>query len=122
MPFPVPTVFTIVAVPVVFTIVPFPIVIPVVIVRNPAAISLPVAFEKAVAVVMGTNPMRTGIRCPGPISVMPFVVVSYRIPVALDPKKIGSWTRRQNPHHAGRRWWADSYSYRNLSAQHRAAG
>lgn len=63
-------------------VIPFSVAIPVVIVRNPAVISLPVTVEETLAVVMWRNPMRTGIGRPSPISVMPFVVVSGRIPIA----------------------------------------
>jgi hypothetical protein len=122
IPVPVPIMFTMVPISIMFTIVAVPVAVPVVIVGSPSAISFPVAFEKTVAVVMGSNPMRAGVRCPRPISVMPFVVVSHRIPVAFDPQEIGSWVRRQNAHLAGRRWRSDSDSYRNLSAQHRATG
>jgi hypothetical protein len=122
---PVPVSVTIsVSVPIsiMFTIVAVPVVIPVVIVLNPAVISLPVAFKKKAAVVMRRNPTSAGVWCPRPISVMPFVVISYGIPVALDPQEIGPWVSWRNPHHAGRRWWSDSDSYRNLSGQHRATG
>ena len=65
--------------------IPLPVMIPAMIVRNPAALSFPIALEKTFAIMMRRNPMRARIGCPSPISRMPFVVVSYRVPVARDP-------------------------------------
>ena len=48
-----------------------------------AVFSIPIAGEESLSVVMWYDPASAGIGCPTPISVMPFVMVPHRIPVAL---------------------------------------
>jgi hypothetical protein len=66
------------------------VVVPMMIVGTPAVIAFPVAFKKALSIVVRRHPIRAGIWRTGPITVMPFVMPSDRIPVALDPHKTGA--------------------------------
>ena len=86
--------------------------VPVMIVLDPAAVALPVAFKEAAPVIAGPDPVGAGIRWASPVSAMPFVVVSHRIPVAFDPKVIrprGSWPGVND---ARRRWRPNSHTDR----------
>jgi hypothetical protein len=111
-----------VVIPIMIMVVPLSVVIPAMIVCNTTVITLPIPFEKTFAVVTGCNPVRLRIGWPSPVSIMPFVVISDRIPVAPDPHEIRSWAGRQDSHNARRRRCANSDSYRNLSIQHARTG
>ena len=78
--------------------------IPVMVVLHAAALAVPVSDEVAPSVVAGSNPSRSRVRHSRPITVMPFVVISDRVPVAVDPSIIGAGTDRTDAQHAGR-WW-----------------
>jgi hypothetical protein len=114
----VPVPMAVVVVVVVVAIVPAPaIAVPVVIVLEAPAVAFPVPLEESTAIMMRHDPARSRIWRPGPISVVPLVVMADRIPVALDPDVLGGGTRGQNADYTG--WWrrADLYSNRYLSAQ-----
>ena len=76
------------------------IVVPTMIVLDPASGSGPVTCKKPLPVVMRSNPMRSLIGRSSPVTLMPFVVISNRIPVAFDPckRRVGlGWRRNINP-------------------------
>ena len=66
------------------------VTIPMVVMLAAATIAFPVSLEEALAVVMRPHPLRTGIRRTGPVAIMPSVMVSDRIPVALNPGEVGT--------------------------------
>ena len=90
------------------------VVIPMVVVLAAAALAIPIAFEKSLSIMMGRHPMRRFIRRTAPISIVPPISVSNRIPVAIDPKIIGSGTGRNHSHYTRRRRRSNSHSDRNL--------
>ena len=94
--------------------------IPVVIVLEAAAVTVPVALEELLPIVMGRNPARPSVGRPGPVSFMPPVMAAYRIPITIHPKIIR--TRRRGPHSndAGRGRRTNAYSKRHLSGEHRS--
>src|SRR5579863_6166772 len=112
-----------VAVAVVVTaIVAVPVMIPAMVVRHPAAISLPVAFEEPLAIVMGCNPSCAGVGRPRPISRMPSVMASHWIPVALDPDKTGTGRCRHNRDRSRRRRRTDPHSNRQVDGRRDSGG
>ena len=68
------------------------VAIPMVVMLMTAAFAFPVSWEEPLSVVMRPHPMRADIRGPGPVASMPFVMVSHRIPIALDPGEVGTGT------------------------------
>jgi hypothetical protein len=100
-------------------VIPVAIMIPVVIVLDTAAVSFPIASIVLAALIARRHPVRAVIRRASPITVVPFVMVSYRIPVTIDPCIIRAWTRRNDADNRSRRRRADSDSKRNLSAGRR---
>src|SRR6516164_499417 len=88
--------------------------IPVVVVFDTAAFSLPVARIIPFAVVVRCHPMRSLVRRSSPIAFMPFVVFSQGIPVTLYPCE--PWLRHwgDNGNYAGRRWRANHNYHGNL--------
>jgi hypothetical protein len=100
--------------------VPVPIPVPVMVMLPPAAISVPITGEVSFSIVMRSYPASTSIRRLRPIARVPFVMVSHRIPVALDPDEVGARSYRHG-NHARRRWSADPDSDRHLSAVRRYA-
>jgi hypothetical protein len=84
--------------------------VPAVIVRDRAAIAIPVACKVLLAIMTGLNPARAGESGTSPISVVPLIMIPYRVPVAADPEITRSGTSWLNPHDswAGRR--PDSHS------------
>ena len=96
-----------------------PIMVPVVVMRYPPAISFPVTFKVFSALIVRSPPASAGIRCPSPIAFMPLPMVSYRIPITIDPSKFGSGCGWKNANH-GRRWRrADPDADGDLSAKDR---
>ena len=77
--------------------------VPVVIVFKPAAIALPIANKIPILVIVRPNPASARIRRHRPITRVPSVVPSLRIPIALYPHKLGTRTRWKHGDHA-RRW------------------
>jgi len=95
------------------------VVVPNVIMFKPAVFSLPVTAIELPPIVMRHHPASTRVRRPSPITFMPAIVPSDRIPVTLDPQELGSGGRRQNSNHAGRRRRPDGDPDRDLSAEYR---
>jgi hypothetical protein len=94
--------------------------IPAMIVLDAPAVSSPVALVELAAFIAGTDPIRTWIRSPSPITPVPLVMVSHRIPVSIDPYKARTWTCRNdaNDSRGGR---PNSYSDRNLCRRYGGA-
>jgi len=95
------------------------VVVPTVIMFNPAVFSLPVTVKESLSVVMRPHPASPWVRRPSPITFMPAIMPSDRIPVALYPHELGSGGRRQNSNHADRRRRPDGDPNRDLSAEYR---
>jgi hypothetical protein len=83
--------------------VPVLVPIPMVIVLKTATIPIPIPYKILTTVMMRCNPARAHVRRPCPVSLVPFVVPSYRIPIALDPDEIRARGRRKNSNHTGSR-------------------
>ena len=90
------------------------IVIPLVIVRHAAAIAFPVAFEPPRAIVMRRYPPGARVWRARPIPFMPMIAMPHRVPIAFNPNKIGTRSRRPDPHDPRRRWRADRNAHGNL--------
>ena len=94
-----------VAVVVVFAKIAVPVVVPVMVVVAPAGIACPVSMKIALSIVTRRHPLCTGISRAGPVSGMPFIMVSHRKPIAFHPKTLRGWAGRHdlNLNHARRR-------------------
>jgi hypothetical protein len=86
----------------------FTIVIPFMAMLETAAIAVPVAVVEKAAFEAWANPAGAGIRSTSPITFMPAVMSVNGIPVAFNPEKIGTRSRRWGNYHSGRRWRTDS--------------
>ena len=76
--------------------------IPVMIVFDPSVASIPITRKIPLSVMVGRNPMRTFIRRPGPISRVPLIVMSDRIPITFHKHEIRPWPGGYHRNHA--RW------------------
>jgi hypothetical protein len=83
--------------------VPVVLPIPMVIVVKTATIPIPIPYKILPSVMVRGDPTRAHVRRPCPVSLVPFVVPSYRIPIALDPDEIRVRGRRKNADHTRRR-------------------
>jgi hypothetical protein len=92
---------------------------PGVIIVDPTAFSFPAAVEEALPVVLRGHPARSWVRGASPITFMPMILVSDRVPVTLYPHEIGLWTRRTRGNHAGRWRWTNSDSNRDPNSEYR---
>jgi hypothetical protein len=97
------------------TIIAVTVAVPVMVVFAPAAVAIPVPFKEALSVVAGPNPACAGIGWTSPVSGMPPVTVSHRIPVSFHPDEFRAWARREHPNHSRRRWRSDHDSNRDLA-------
>src|SRR4051794_480570 len=88
--------------------------IPMVVVLPVSRIAVPIPGEVAASLVSRGDPAGRMVRRAGPITGVPLIVVSPRIPVALDPDKPWAGMRWQNPNYAQRRRCTDLDSYGNL--------
>src|SRR5450432_1289013 len=91
-----------------------PVAVPLVIVGPAAVIAFPVAFDEALAIVARDHPDGAGVRWSSPVTVMPFVTVSNRIPVAVHPDESRAGSSGPDPNHPWRRRRADPNADRNL--------
>src|ERR1700739_2411662 len=92
----------------------FPIVIPFMVVFETTVWAIPITGIEPLAIMAWADPMRAFIRRPAPIAFMPAIVSSDRIPVAFDPEKIRTWSRRWGNYHSRRRWRTDSDAHTDL--------
>jgi len=81
----------------------FSTVVPMMIVFNSTAVSGPITHKILVALMTRRHPIGALIRRPSPVALMPSVMPSHWIPIALHPYKPFSWRRRLNINHT-RRW------------------
>lgn len=77
--------------------------IPAVVVLEAPARRIPVPGKIPLAVMMRPNPNGAFEGRTGPITLVPPVTVSNRIPITLYPHETGTWSVRLDEHH-GRRW------------------
>src|SRR5438132_9736504 len=83
------------------------------VVLHPAALTLPVAVIEALSIVARSHPASGRVYRAAPIAVMPLIVVTYGIPVAVHPGEFRTRTSRENANDS--RWRrADSDSDGNL--------
>ena len=88
--------------------------IPVMIVFNASAVSLPVARVIPFAIVARRNPTRSLVWWASPIPFVPFVMPAHRIPITRHPHVLWSGAWGNNGNHPWWRWCADHDSDRNL--------
>jgi hypothetical protein len=79
---------------VMFTKIPVTVAVPMMVVVAPAVIALPVPIKEALAIMVRTNPTCARIRRTSPVSGMPPVVASHRIPVSFHPYEFRAWAWR----------------------------
>src|ERR1700735_3506620 len=91
---------------------PVMIAIPLVIVFEASAGSVPKSGVEHRSVVARSYPMGAFIRRTGPVTIVPAVVASIGIPIAVYPKVAGSRGNRANAHDARRRGRPDTNSKR----------
>lgn len=89
--------------------------IPVVAMFETAAVTFPVAVVIAFTVVARTDPTSASVGRTSPVTLMPAVVMSHRIPIAVDPDIFGAWLTRVFVIGARRRRCADPDADGNLS-------
>ena len=106
-----------VVVTIMFAIIALFMFVPIVVVFNPAAVSLPVTLKVLAALVTRRRPPSAAIWRPSPVPVMPLIVVSVRIPIALDPNKVGTGLDWTNAFETRGRWRSNLNANRNLSAK-----
>lgn len=94
------------------------IVIPVMVVLYATAGAVPISGEIAAAFIARNDPSGAGIWHARPISGVPGVAMSDRVPVAFYPREIGAGTHRANPKYA----WRRRSAYRNSDGDLREAG
>ena len=87
---------------------------------NAALVAFPIAVIEHLSVVMWRDPSSAGVRWTGPVTGVPFVMVSDGIPITRNPSEIGSRPRRRNANHPRRRRRSYSDSNGNLSAEYRS--
>ena len=78
------------------------VMIPAVIVFDVAAIPIPVTLEEFISLVTRTHPARPFIGRPRPITGVPYVTATHRIPIPVDPNELGSGSLRDHANHT--RW------------------
>ena len=101
---------------VMLSVVPIPVMVIMMIVFDSTSLSHPVTCKVPLAVVVRWHPVGSLIRRSSPISFMPFVMMTHRIPIAFYPYKFRSRLRRHGIYHDGRRrrWCANLDANRNL--------
>jgi hypothetical protein len=105
---------------VVFTPIAVVVAIPVMVVLDPAALTLPIPPIEALSIVTRSYPSSPPIGWASPISSMPPVMAPYGIPVPVYPDEV--WTRpRRNGIHAWRRRRTNSDSNGNLAEKNSAS-
>ena len=98
--------------------VPIAVMVPPMIVFELAAVSVPIPGKELRSIVTRPNPASAFIRRPRPVSLMPTIVASYRIPITVDPGVARPGADGHDTNHARWRRWTDSDSNPDLSALH----
>ncbi len=96
-------------------VIPIAIAIPVVIMFEAPAPAVPIARVETLSIMMGSNPVGTGIWRAGPVSSVPTITAVFRIPIAVDPRIAWAGDGRPNRDDAWRRRRANSYAEADLS-------
>ena len=89
--------------------------VPAVVMFKSAAVSVPVTVKEPLSIMMRSHPMSPRVRWPSPITLMPLVMPSRRIPITIYPYVFWAWSWRQNTDHTGR-WWRANPDSNDLSA------
>jgi len=89
-------------------VVPAMFLVPVVIVFDTAAVSFPIPGIIPFSIVAWRNPVSPFIGCLSPIALMPLIVISDGIPIALNPNVIRGWHCWHN-HNCPRWRWRRNY-------------
>src|ERR1039457_2837749 len=84
------------------------------VVNDPAAITIPVAFIEERSIMVRLHPMCADVRRTRPVSFVPFIMLAHRVPVAAYPRIAFAGTGRLNDNDASPRRRPDSYSDRPL--------
>jgi hypothetical protein len=82
---------------------PAPLPVPAMVVLEPPPLAFPITREVLTAFIPRTNPSRAGVRRPRPISFVPSVATTHRIPVAIYPRETRTGSSRPYGDHP-RRW------------------
>ena len=90
------------------------VAVPVMIVLETAAVAFPKSREELPAFITRPDPVGAGIGRTGPVSVMPPIASSFRIPIPVYPKIIWSGGSRPGANHTRRRRWPNSHPNRYL--------
>jgi hypothetical protein len=98
-------------------IIPISIFVPIVIVLHAPMLAFPVPVIEFPALITRREPMGARIRCSRPIALMPLPVAPYRVPIAINPRVVRSWTSWKNSNHRGRRRRTDPYTKGNLTGK-----
>jgi hypothetical protein len=92
----------------------FAILIPMMVVVKVAARAVPIAGIETAAIVARSNPTSASVRGTAPITFVPAIVSTHRIPIAFDPHEIGRRLRGHDDD-GSRGWWrADLNANGNL--------
>src|ERR1700730_7274861 len=87
------------------------------VVLAPTTVAFPVAIKETLSIMARRHPKCPSVGWTGPVSCMPFIVISHWIPVPSHPDEFRSWGRWQNLDHT-RGWWrSDPNSDGNLAEQ-----
>src|SRR5689334_9161206 len=81
-----------------------PIAVPVMVMLESAARTVPVTGVIAAAFIVWNHPNCTFIRPAGPVATVPNVVAAHGVPVAFHPGIFGFGTRANRPHGVDARW------------------
>jgi hypothetical protein len=107
---------------VVTVIVAISIPVPAMIVFDTTPAAFPIACEEPLTIVTGPYPYRAWKRWPTPIALVPLVMVSDWIPVALYPNPLRAGTGRRDSNHPWGWWRADSDTDGDVCCQGRSTG
>jgi hypothetical protein len=77
--------------------------IPMMIVGEPPAITLPITVVESPPIMMGYYPHCTGVWRPRPVAIVPLPMMAHWIPIAFHPNKTRSRNNRPDTYDAGRR-------------------
>src|SRR5215475_11183896 len=97
------------------------VVVPFMIMLDPATVPFPVPLIELSAFISGNHPASSAIRCACVVPVVPFPMISHRVPITCHPNELPSRAGRNDPNNAGRRRRPDSDSDGNLRARRRQA-
>src|SRR4051812_37912783 len=97
------------------------VVVGFVIVSHLPPVPVPVTLKELTSIMMRCDPASGRVRRSSPVTLMPLVFVSHRIPITVDPNVVGARTAGHDSNDAGRRGRTNSDSHRDLSTVYRHA-